>query len=101
MFKIITPQLEVYTVNEKGQIGRTDMPFTPSDTWKLLGIEHVKQRWFIPFNELTEDKVKTLPLLYKNGNPQFTIRDLDHGTARTWGNTKYHGIAKIEFNPPW
>jgi hypothetical protein len=96
-FKIYTPNNAVYIINELGQIIRTDMKFSGSDTWKMQGLSHVKMNWFIPFKDITPELLKTLPLLYKNGNPQFTVRDLDYGTTREWGNTKYHGVKEISF----
>lgn len=73
------------------------MDHKPSGQWKLLGLEHVKRNEFIPFDALTPSLVESLELAYKNGNPQYTVRDLDHGTRRTWGNTKYHGVRNIRF----
>jgi hypothetical protein len=93
--RIITPYMEVYEVSKDGSIRKKGNEF--SEQWKLQGIEHVKKSWFIPFSKLTKELIKELPLLYKNGNPQFTVRDLDYGTTRVWGNTVYHGIRRIEF----
>lgn len=97
LFKIYTPYGNTYTVNELGQISRTDMAFTPSDNWKIQGIESVKSNAYIPFSKITKENIAHLQLLYKNGNPKFTVRDLDHGTTRVWGNTKVHGIKSIQF----
>lgn len=97
MLVITTPFRDTYKVNDKGQIIRTDMAFIPSDGWKFTGIRHVKKRLFIPFSELNNDLISTLDILYKNGNPQFTICDIDHGTERVWGNPKWHGIKSIHF----
>lgn len=97
LLKIHTPNRDTYNIYDNGDIQRTDMQHTPSGQWKLQGIEHVKQSWFIPLSQLNELSVSRLNLLFKNGNPQFTVRDLDHGTTRVWGNTKYHGIKRIEF----
>lgn len=85
--KIYTPTGKVYAIDAQGNInGSTD--------WKLLGIEHVKRNEFIPFNKIAET-LPTLELKFKNGKPQYTGRDSDHGTTRTWGNTQYHGISGI------
>lgn len=97
LFKIHRPSGSPYIVWENGDIERTDMKFTPSGNWKFLGLSHVKQNWFIPLKDITPELLSTLPLRWKNGNPQFTGRDLDHGTTREWGNTKYYGISSIEF----
>ena len=86
---------DAYRVNELGQIKRLDQPdFRPSDGWKMLGIQHVKRNAFIPFAELIAGRIPE-PLLYKNGKPQWTVRDLDHGTTRVWGNTAHHGVSGI------
>jgi hypothetical protein len=103
MFKIITLygqhlRSNDYLINNKGCICKREHIGTPYDfsgSWKLLGIEHVKRNHFISFEVLktwTVEQFETFEWRYKNGNPQWTVRDLDHGTTRTWGNTKYHGI---------
>ncbi len=92
---ISTPHGDQYLIHEDGQIERSDGRNLPlSGQWKLLGIEHVKRREFIPFADLLAGK-RPDAILYKNGNPQWTVRDNDHGAVRTWGNTKYHGIRTI------
>lgn len=84
-----------YIINEKGQIKRTDMPFNPSDSWKLLGIQHVVTGKFIPFSELPAFLSTKPDMALKNKKPMYTVRDLDHGTTRVWGNTDCHGIQSI------
>lgn len=61
----------------------------------MLGIDHVKRRSFVPLAQLMEHGAEGLTMRYKNGNPQWTVRDRDHGTTRVWGNTVYHGIVDI------
>lgn len=97
-FTIYKKNGESYGVTETGQIKRNDMDFTPSDSWKVFGITHVQRNEFHSFERLTPELIAGLTLLYKNGNPQYTVRDIDHGTHRTWGNTKYHGIKSIVFH---
>jgi hypothetical protein len=103
MFEIITPYgqhltSETYLVNFKGQLCRranTKTAYGFDNGWKFLGIEHVKRNEFIPFERIknwTTEQFKSFEWCYKNGNPQWTVRDLDHGSTRTWGNTKHHGI---------
>jgi hypothetical protein len=82
-------------VNERGQIYNENIP--PDDNWKMIGISHVKRSWFIPFSELFEFLDAKPDILWKNGNPQWTVRDLDHGSVREWGNTRWHGIKSIWF----
>ena len=104
MLNIHTPYGDHYKVNEKGEIIRQDIKgFTPSGQWKFLGLRHVKKTTlFIPFSELTPnfslEIIAGRPLRYKNGNPQWIVEDLDHGTRRTWGNTHVHGVSEIYFD---
>jgi len=96
MLYIRTQQGHQYHVNEKGEIIRLDMPgFKPSGGWLFLGLQHVKKNWFIPLSQLTPAMLQSLrpQLLYKNGKPQWTARDRDHGTMREWGD----GVAAIQF----
>jgi hypothetical protein len=95
---IKTPYGDSYRIHENGDIQRLDQrpvnkPFHASGQWKMLGIQHVKKSLFIPLESVFTTPPKELR--YKNGNPQWTVRDLDHGTERVWGNTKHHGIAEI------
>jgi len=91
---LTTPYGAVYYIHDNGNIERDDMPGKPSGQWTMLGLKHVALQQFIPFKDL-EAKLPELTLKYKNGKPQYTVRDLDHGTMREWGNTKYHGVASI------
>lgn len=92
-----TPRGNYYQIDPAtGNITQEGQSF--SNQWKMLGIKHVSKNLFIPLAKLTPEFLKTLPLRYKNGNPQWTVRDLDHGTAREWGNTKYHGIAHLYYS---
>jgi hypothetical protein len=94
ILNIKTPRLDYYQVNEKGLISKDG---NPSGGWKFLGISHVKRNQFIPFRDLFDFLDSKPDILYKNGNPQWTVRDWDHGTTREWGNTRYHGISAIWF----
>lgn len=90
-------------VLDTGDIVRLDQPgFKPSGQWKMLGIKHVRRNEVMTLSQVrraygpSEVMPEAKPaLLFKNGNPQWTMVDLDHGTKRVWGNTKYHGIADI------
>jgi len=88
-----TPYGDSFFIHDNGDIER-DIASKPSGDWKLLGIQHVKKNWLIPLTDLLAGNIPE-QLLYKNGNPQFTVVDLDHGTQREWGNTKYHGIEAL------
>jgi hypothetical protein len=97
-FRLSTPYGNHYHVTTSGNIIRLDQPdFVPSGQWSFLGLQHVKRSEFIPFADVVRMVANgTLPALsYKNGNPQFTVRDFDHGSVRVWGNTKYHGVRSL------
>jgi hypothetical protein len=100
MLRITIKNGESYTITTEGFIIRDDMPnMTPSGDWLFLGIMPVKA-WklenAISVYRLLTDKELLANLLYKNGNPKYTIVDNDHGTVRVWGNTTYRGISSIE-----
>jgi len=92
-----TPYGDHYDVTASGNIIRLDQPdFEPSGQWKLVGLRHVKRTTeFIRFERIAE-WLKTKPeLTFKNGKPQYTVVDYDHGSRRVWGNTQYHGVRGI------
>src|SRR5436190_921639 len=97
-FVLTTPYGNRYLIHENGDIERTDIPsFQPSGSWKMLALVSAvpNRREFIAFSRLS-DFLNTAPeLRFKNGKPRYTVRDLDHGTTREWGNTAVHGVAHI------
>ena len=96
MLHIRTPAGKVYVVSAKGELAAVGVPY--SGDWLFLGLKHVRHNRVIHINELTEDfidEVFRFHLKYKNGNPQYTIIDNDHGTVRVWGNTKYNGVSSL------
>ena len=91
---IYTPRGDNYLIHENGNIERRDIKgFQVSGQWKLLGLVHVEYECFVPFPQCFEKDGLPFPLKWKNGNPAWTVRDLDHGTRREWGNTRYHGVS--------
>lgn len=97
-FVLRTPYGDRYLIHDNGDIERTDIPgFVPSGQWKLLAIvsNMANRSEVIPFNYLSRFLSLKPDLLFKNGKPRYTVRDLDHGTMREWGNTKYHGVASM------
>lgn len=95
-YEITTPHGSLYLIHDNGDIQRTDMQHTPSGQWKLVGVENVKSfHDFTRFDHLDEWLATNPQLLYKNGNPRYTVRDFDHGSIRSWGNTQHHGIKSI------
>lgn len=84
-----------YHVSKEGYISYDGL--TPSAGWIFLGVRHVKRNEFVALEDLTPEKMESMTWRYKNGNPQYTVIDWDHGTMRMWGNTRYHGIRYIGF----
>lgn len=91
---IQTPYGDSYTIRENdGAISRDDGQWGYSGNWLLLGFVTTSgKRRFIPLNEIFRNGIPE-PLRFKNRNPRYTVRDMDHGTMREWGNTQYHGIG--------
>lgn len=92
MLYISTPYGNRYRIEDNGYIVRLDQPgFRPSAGWQFLGLVPVNStRLAVRREDITAEWLASHPLRYKNGNPRYTVRDLDHGTTRDWGNTKYH-----------
>lgn len=92
---ITKPTGDKYETDAKGNFIRSPNGLhRRQGDWVMLGLDHVKRCEFVPFIQIPE-RLPTLDLLYKNGNPQWTVRDLDHGSTRVWGNTSYHGVKNI------
>lgn len=74
---------ELYKVNTKGQLIRTDMPMEFHDSWRFLGISFHHWRNGIDMN-----------LRHAFKSPEKLIGgllwDIDHNTIRKWGG-KYNG----------
>ena len=88
ILNIQTPYGKHYTVSRAGHING-------STNWIMLGIRHTRRTsTFVPLTTLFEPGVidATEWRFKTSGNPAWTVDDLDHGTRRTWGNTRYHGI---------
>jgi hypothetical protein len=97
---------EQYAVNSKGQITQFDgannklkHPF--SGQWLFTGItEGNKPFNSFQFHSMTKEVIENISnqgLTYKNGNPKFVVRDIDHGTRRIWGNRIHRGIFTMHF----
>ena len=102
MLHFTTPHGDHYTVNEKGQIGtQSGYPVKHSSGWTFLGIAKTGPGFasgtqVLTFEDLTPAVVAATQWRYMTSqNPRFTVIDLDRGTRRTWGNTKYHGISSM------
>ena len=97
---IHTPYGDKYRVNNKGEMTQYKNDEF-SGGWKLQAIVDSQfGRTALDFYDIDVKSLKDLKdrgLLYKNKNPKYTVRDLDHGTTRVWGNTKVHGIDSLYF----
>jgi hypothetical protein len=98
--KVLTIRLpygRAYTVYPNGDIAH--LGTTPSGNWKMLGLSPARGWSFgklaIPLARVFADEELRSNLLFKNGNPRYTVVDVDHGTQRCWGNTMYHGVRSI------
>lgn len=97
---LYTPHGNKYVVDvETGNITQFNWSEKPhfSGGWKFLGLQHVKRNDFISLETIRKNPsiLKEIEITYKNGNPQYTVRDRDYGTLRVWGNTKVHGISSL------
>lgn len=104
-YRITTPYGGWYETDSRGYVVRSDngLDKTNSDlhnlmTWQIIGI--------VPIDNFGNEgaivrldnasKMSSLALLYKNGNPRYTIADIDHGTRRLHGNIKHHGVKTVK-----
>ena len=94
MLNFRTAYGKYYKVDANACIIRQDMKVAPSGQWIFEGLEHVKRREFIPFAALTKEFIEHFDTCWKNGNPCYTVRDIDYGTQRTWGD----GVSRIWFD---
>jgi hypothetical protein len=97
IIKLSTPYGDHYNIDlANGNIWQDRDEIEPSGQWKFAGFAHVKRNTFISLEKIQRDPallshIKT----WKNGNPQWTVADIDHGTSRIWGNTKHHGVLSV------
>ena len=102
-YRIVTPNGNWYRVNEKGAVYeasnglKKDPQKGNGHQWDILGgtsTHPFAGLHIVPLLELAAMSSKEL--LYKNGNPRYTIVDIDHGTTRVHGNSIVHGIKRID-----
>ncbi len=101
-FEIVTDR-ETYLVDDSGNIGRYDrrtgaVSVVPSDSWRVLAL--VRRCNFgvletIPFGQWAT-RLEAIQWTFKNGKPRYTLRDLDHGTIREWGESVRRVYVKRE-----
>jgi len=94
---IYTPNGDHFVVDQKGNfIQYNEHRFEPDGTWRMVCLEELR-----PFGNIRHItfslawemiELRKINFRFKNGNPRYSVGDLDHGTRRIWGNTKYHGV---------
>ena len=101
-YKITTPYGNCYQLDSSGNVikysnglDKTNSTSSDIQTWRVLGIVEL-----LPFGRLGNliplpQAVNIKNFSFKNGKPKYTVVDLDHGTERIVGNTKYHGVSKV------
>jgi hypothetical protein len=92
---LATPYGNYYEVHDNGDIARPGQK--PSGQWKMIALVSVVRNRpaFVPLASITREWLDAHPLMFKNGKPRYTVRDLDHGTTREWGNARFHGVKAI------
>ncbi len=96
-YRIITPYGNTYTIDQDGCFVQYNEHVWkhPHNTWKCRGVYEIIAfgQWrFLPLQQFINMIESGHRFTFKNGKPRYTIADLDHGTARGWGNTEHHGI---------
>ena len=86
---------EGYVLKYSNGLDKTKADVRDLKTWQVVGL-----RELLKFNQLgrlipLSEAVNIKEFAFKNGNPRYTAEDIDHGTHRVWGNTKYHGIRSL------
>jgi hypothetical protein len=101
-YTISTPYGDYYELSREGYVikysnglNKENAKIEELKTWQVVGIVEL-----LPFGNLgniipLSEAVKIENFSFKNGNPKYTIIDLDHNTRRIVGNTKYHGVRKV------
>jgi hypothetical protein len=84
---VIQTARETYRVSDAGLISRFCLDWKYSGEWKALAL--VRRNNFgvletIPFAEWPQ-RLSELQWSFKNSKPRYTLRDMDHGTVREWG----------------
>ena len=104
-YRIITNYNKWYETDNRGYVIKHSNGLDKSASnldnlldWQIVGIRKVDNfghlGWLIRLDEAV--KLSEEELLHGNGNPKYTIEDLDHGTTRIHGNHKVHGIRSIK-----
>lgn len=101
-FIINTPYGDCYETDVNGYVLRCNNGLNKLNalkrdlkTWQINGIREI-----LPFGILgrlipLSEAVLLTNFSFKNRNPKYVICDIDHGTFRIHGNSKYHGVRNI------
>lgn len=92
--QITTPYMQMQGQAQSYLVDLETGSINGSENWLFIGFQHVKRSKIISRSAITPELLGDMQWCYKNGNPQWTVKDRDHGTRRTWGNTKYHGVLR-------
>jgi len=99
---ISTPYGNYYELSKEGYVlkysnglNKENANINELKTWQVLGIVELKAFGNIGNIIPLSEAIKIESFSFKNGNPKYTIVDLDHNTMRIAGNTKYHGVRKV------
>ena len=100
-FTISTPHGDGYYIHDDGAIERMDGKWRPSGSWRFNYLARTDGFAFGSRANVSLADIAngTAPCRYKNGSPRYTVADIEHGTARVWGNTKHHGISYVCWHP--
>lgn len=105
VYTISTPYGNYYELSKEGYVvkysnglNKENAPIQDLKTWQVLGIVEL-----LPFGNVgniipLSEAIKIKDFRFKNGNPRYTIVDLDHNTRRLVCNTKYHGVRNLYQN---
>lgn len=85
--------LKTGDITNQRSVTGTEVHF--SRGWQFLAFRHVRRNALITLDSIRKDRglVERTAWRFKNGHPQYTVRDRDYGTTREWGNTHVHGVA--------
>lgn len=88
--------VEGYVLKYSNGLDKQTASLEELKTWQVMGIRPLE-----PFGRLgrlipVSEAAKLKNFRFKNGRPRYTIQDLDHGTIRTVGNARVHGVSIVE-----
>lgn len=101
-YRLTTKYGTCYETDNRGYVIKCDNVLNKENanmddlmSWQITGIRKLKAFNNLGFLIRLDEASKLQKFTFKNGNPKYTIEDIDNGTRRIHGNTKYHGIIAI------